>query len=594
MLLVTFFLLLNLRYFVELLTVRTTSGLVNGIELKTPKGKKYQAFLGIPYAEPPLGKNRFKKPQGIDHWSGVRLAHNYSSRCIQFVNTEHGTGGSIIGDEDCLYLNIFSPRIPNSVEDEINKGVFYVKKPVIELDTLFFIHGGAFKHGGGDEFTPEYILEQYDVIFVSFNYRLGPFGFLSTEDGIVPGNAGLKDQVLALKWIHNNIEEFGGDIQKITIAGWSAGAASVHLHYFSPWSKGLFSQGISLSGSALCPWVITENAHSKAQTLAESFGCPTDNSKLLLACLQKLPAKDILFQVEKLFLPWYYQPFSHFGPVVEKTTKGGFLNRKPYDILMDGEVTNAKWLTGITDTEGLYPGARFINDEQLLDELNEHWNEIAPHLLYYKHTVSPDLLDNVSDSIRQFYLGNNKISKYWKEELVKMIGDRLFVLGAEQAALLQSAVAPSPVYFYKFAYRGMHSLSETFCNCSENLGVSHGDDLIYWLKSRDGKFSLTSSQDKLMMNTSVYTFNTFLWQGMPKLKPRSEWDRVVSEAFYRGSNLTFMLISSHKDFKMVSKDLANRHFWEDLPIKEFRNSNLDLQIKPKTQKPRPRTHVDEL
>lgn len=128
---------------------------------------------------------------------------------------------------------------------------------------------------------------------VTINFRLGAFGFLSTGDEHAPGNYGMKDQVEALKWVQKNIRAFGGDPNKVTIAGHNAGAASVILHMVSPMSKNLFHRAIAMSASALNNWVITENPLLLAQKQADILNCPTENSQVMVDCLRELPAKDI-------------------------------------------------------------------------------------------------------------------------------------------------------------------------------------------------------------------------------------------------------------------------------------------------------------
>jgi bile salt-stimulated lipase len=156
-----------------------------------------------------------------------------------------------------------------------------------------------FGYGGFQE--PQFIQDR-DVVFMSLNYRLGPLGFLSTEDNVVPGNNGLKDQILALHWIKQNAKYFGGNSDSITIAGMSAGGASVHFHYLSPKSRGLFHRGISQSGTTLCPWVLSESPLEKAKNLAAHLGCRTMNNAKMIKCLRRRPGYQItafvkLFQV---------------------------------------------------------------------------------------------------------------------------------------------------------------------------------------------------------------------------------------------------------------------------------------------------------
>lgn len=155
-----------------------------------------------------------------------------------------GDDGTIIqqphSSEDCLYLNLFAPQAP---------------KPDAQLAVMVFFHGGGFTGGSGNQdwVGPDYLVPK-NVILINVNYRLGPFGFLSFRNTECPGNYGLKDQCLALKWIQNNISAFGGNPDNVTIFGQSAGGAAVQYHFLSPASKGLFAKGIAQSGSVLNRW----------------------------------------------------------------------------------------------------------------------------------------------------------------------------------------------------------------------------------------------------------------------------------------------------------------------------------------------------
>lgn len=170
------------------------------------------------------------------------------------------------------------------------------------------IHGGGFTFGAAHTYEPEYLMDDEDLVYVSMNYRLGPLGFLSTGDSVIPGNNGLKDQVAALEWIQRNIAAFGGDPNKVSLIGLSAGGASVHYLILSPLSAGLFNKGFSLSGTALCPWALDENPVQKTKQLSALLGCPTTDSRAMYKCLKRRPAQKIVeslrnFQVhQKLIL----------------------------------------------------------------------------------------------------------------------------------------------------------------------------------------------------------------------------------------------------------------------------------------------------
>jgi carboxylesterase type B len=196
---------------------------VQGTLMTTIKGRPLAAFMGIPYAQPPVANLRFSAPQPVSPWEGIRVTNQTSPVCLQLDAAQYFY---VYGREDCLYLNVYTPKLPT-------RSSTHPKLPVI-----VYIHGGAFLFGGGSDLGPSYLLDQ-DVILVTFNYRLGVLGFLSTGDETCPGNNGLKDQAMALRWVADNIEKFGGDKERITFMGQSAGATSVNLHLMSNQTKGL-------------------------------------------------------------------------------------------------------------------------------------------------------------------------------------------------------------------------------------------------------------------------------------------------------------------------------------------------------------------
>nr|CAD7416654.1 unnamed protein product [Timema poppensis] len=197
-------------------TVTVAQGTLRGQSVTSSYGLTYNSYLGIPYAQPPVGDLRFKAPQDPVAWEGTRDATTFGSSCVQ---------DSVSGSEDCLYLNVYTPQNPSSAAN---------------LPVMVYIHGGAFVSGSGSDTNnkPEYFLEQ-GIVAVYINYRLNIFGFLSLEGTDVSGNAGLKDQVAALRWVKNNIASFGGDPNSVTIVGESAGGASIHYQVLSPMSQGV-------------------------------------------------------------------------------------------------------------------------------------------------------------------------------------------------------------------------------------------------------------------------------------------------------------------------------------------------------------------
>lgn len=219
------------------------------------------------------------------------MARNLRAACWQLERIPFPSGSLIQGDEDCLYLNVYVPK------------VMKMKR----LPVLVWIHGGGFQYGANKPDEESFLMD-YPVILVTFNYRVGLIGFLSTEDEVVPGNMGLKDQSLALKWIYENIKYFGGDFNRITLYGLSAGAASVHYHYLSPMSAGLFQNGISFSGTIFDPWAQMTNARSKAMTVGKLMNCTTNNVKRMIRCLKKCLPRDLMM-TELKFMVKYMRDF---------------------------------------------------------------------------------------------------------------------------------------------------------------------------------------------------------------------------------------------------------------------------------------------
>ncbi|CAG7815107.1 unnamed protein product, partial [Allacma fusca] len=230
-------------------------------------GQKYYSFTGIPYAE---RAPRFEVAQPVRPWEGTRDALNYSSICPQ-VDPVIGKPDEVLGDEDCLYLNIYVPHEERCTDDE-------------RLPVLFHMHGGAFISGSGELYEPFFFMDEC-IVYVSANYRLGALGFLTTDDGIIAGNLGLKDNLLALKWIRDNVEYFRGDKNAVTLTGISAGGMIVSHFMASPAAKGLFHRVIAQSGSAISPFVMS-NPKQYAVRLGKLLNCTDESSRELKDCLK--------------------------------------------------------------------------------------------------------------------------------------------------------------------------------------------------------------------------------------------------------------------------------------------------------------------
>ena len=220
-------------------TIQIENGTVHGTP-RDPQG--LLVFKGIPFATAPVGDLRWQAPQPAKSWQGTRDATGYGNRCWANIRVPSlaGRTGGVPLSEDCLYLNVWTGANASSE-----------RRPV-----MVWIHGGGFQFGtAGDPNTDGALLAQKGVVLVSVNYRLGVFGFFAhpklRSEGRLSGNFGIQDQIAALKWVHANIANFGGDSKNVTIFGESAGSQSVSLLMGSPMAKGLFHRAIGQSGSSL-------------------------------------------------------------------------------------------------------------------------------------------------------------------------------------------------------------------------------------------------------------------------------------------------------------------------------------------------------
>lgn len=545
--------------------VRVESGeLSGGVEHTLISGRPLYAFLGVPYASPPVYKNRFKEPQPVKPWVGVWNATISGSDCMGLDHVSF----RVVGSEDCLYLNVYTPKLPQ--EGLISGGL---------MNVIVYIHGGAFQFGSGIGYGPHYLLDSEDFVYVSINYRLGPLGFASTGDDVLPGNNGLKDQVAALKWIQRNIAAFGGNPGSVTIAGMSAGGASVHYHTLSPMSVGLFNRGIAESGSAFCGWALTENTIQKTKELAESLGCPTYYSKDTVKCLRSRPALAIADSL-KNFLPWRYNPFTPFGPTVETGGTERFLTDLPENL----PIQNVPLLFSFTEDDGLYPAAEFVSNEETLVDIESNWDEILPFILDYNYTISDELLrSEIAQKIKKFYFGNNTVSVNTKNEVVKMMTDRLFQEPVARTARHLASINTSPVYFYEFSYRGKYSLSDKYSTSgsSQGMGVSHGDDTMYVIKTRYGN-PHDNVEDAKLIPVMVSMWSSFAKTGVPDIGSSVVWSPVSKNP---SDPLKLIKITQNQTFEQQEySNPGNYNFWSTLPLTEF----------PATVKPSKTINRDEL
>nr|AJP62568.1 carboxylesterase [Oxya chinensis] len=437
---------------------------ITGVRMKSITGRYFNAFCGIPYAEPPLGLRRFKHPVRMTYDGNIDATKcEETPICMQMFWQKDTV--KAIGSEDCLFLNVYEP------EAEITN-----------LPVLVYFHGGGFYSGSGtfNDAGPHYLMDQ-DVIFVTVNYRLGPLGFFGLNERDSPGNMGMSDQVMALQWVKDNIKHFHGDRFRVTIMGEGAGGASVHLHLFSQMSKGLFSRAISLTGVAFNSWALMDDMVNKSRTHAAFLACNKPKSSDTMKCMREVPAEKIVESTKGLNF-WLHEPPVIYKPAVQEGQGGKdvFLLRDPLDLLADRKFHNVPWLVGIVNMPGFFHTKRYLKDNIMLTALLGKFDEYGPSMLTMPLSI-PDanLREQAMKQIKEIY--KTKHGSFNRDSLIQIFNDREHYLGHMLAVVYHSLLFHDNIYQFRFDYRGKHSMAENY-TAVKKTEVVNEDELIYLLR----------------------------------------------------------------------------------------------------------------
>nr|XP_054309811.1 carboxylesterase 3-like isoform X1 [Pongo pygmaeus] len=299
--------------------VDTTLGRVRGRQVGV-KGtdRLVNVFLGIPFAQPPLGPDRFSAPHPAQPWEGVRDASAAPPMCLQDVESMNNSRFVLNGkqqifsvSEDCLVLNIYSPA-------EATAGA---GRPV-----MVWVHGGALITGAATSYDGSALAAYGDVVVVTVQYRLGVLGFFSTGDEHAPGNQRFLDVVAALSWVQGNITPFGGDLNCVTVFGGSAGGSIVSGLVLSPMAAGLFHRAITQSGVITTPGIIESHPWPLAQKIINTLACSSSSPAEMVQCLRQKEGEELVLS-KKLKITIY--PLTVDGTVFPKSPKE-LLKEKPF------------------------------------------------------------------------------------------------------------------------------------------------------------------------------------------------------------------------------------------------------------------------
>ncbi|CAH1975195.1 unnamed protein product [Acanthoscelides obtectus] len=309
-----------------------------------------------------------------------------------------------------------------------------------------------------------------------FNYRLGIFGFLSTEDLVAPGNNGLKDQVLALKWVQNNIHNFGGNPNAVTIFGQSAGAASVSYLMQSPSAKGLFKAAIMDSGTSLCLWALDRRARRTAVTIGRNLFLNHSTSASLVNALKKVKytkLQDIATVTSNLITLENPLAGLTFGPVIEPYHDGAFFFNKSEDLLRTGAFHRVPVLLGVNSNEAVAASGIPSILKLFFVKYDLNVELIAPADL----TNDTSKRKEAAKEIRYHFLGNSTLVADDTMGLSKFISSDQFNRPIIRTALDMRKFVN--VYFYEFSYEGFLGRKTEAVVPEPGAGVGHAGELGY-------------------------------------------------------------------------------------------------------------------
>jgi para-nitrobenzyl esterase len=425
-------------------------------------------FKGIPYAAPPLGELRWQTPQPVTPWGEVRKADAFGDACIQPLPGPNSVGAEGLGpqSEDCLYLNVWTPTTD----------------PNAKLPVMFWIHGGALVIGAGS--LPLYdgaSLAERGAVVVTINYRLGPLGFfthpaLDAQDSGGAVNFGFYDQIAALKWVQENIAQFGGDPNNVTIFGESAGAQSVLTHFASPLSRGLFHKGIAESSYSI-PAHTRTAAQKVGIAVVDAVGL--DGADATLQDLRAVPADKFQGILSKA---------TTLAPVFvvgDAAIPDSILN-----VFQKGTQAQVPLIIGSNSDEATVATAFGVDPGKLIEQMG--LARVAVKALY------PGVNDNEQ-------LGSD------------LIRDLLFTSWVKRIADLHAEHAPSWRYYFSYVPVNLRN---------KEPGVPHGGELVFVFDTGDiapqYKGVFTDADREMARQVGDYWFE-FAKTGKPDAEGQPEW-----------------------------------------------------------------------
>ncbi|XP_001491878.1 liver carboxylesterase-like isoform X1 [Equus przewalskii] len=502
-------------------------------------------FLGVPFAKPPLGSLRFAPPQPADPWPFVKNTTSYPPMCSQ-----DAVMGQMLSDlvtnrkekialkfsEDCLYLNIYTPA------DLTKKS---------RLPVMVWIHGGGLVVGGASTYDGLPLSAYENVVVVTIQYRLGIWGFFSTGDEHSPGNWGHLDQVAALKWVQENIANFGGNPGSVTIFGESAGGESVSVLMLSPLAKNLFHRAISESGVALTTAVCKKDSKAAAQKIAVFSGCKTTTSAVIVHCLRQKTEDELLetsLKMKFFTLDFHGDPRESY-PFLPTVVDGVLLPKMPEEILAEKKFNTVPYIVGINKQEFGWFLPTILGyplSEGKLDQKK------ATSLLWKSYPIV-NIPEELTPVAIEKYLGGTNDPVKKKDLFLDLMADVVFGVPTVTVARYHRD-AGAPTYVYEF----QHYPSFSSDRRPKTVIGDHMDELFPLFGAPFLKGG--ASEEEINFSKMVMKFAAnFARNGNPSGKGVPHWPVYDQKEAYLQVGVTTQVAQKLKD-----KEVA---FWTELLAK---------------------------
>ncbi|KAH8411877.1 hypothetical protein KR222_000943, partial [Zaprionus bogoriensis] len=481
---------------------------------KTIKGKPIDAYLGVRYAQVNAsGLGRFQAARPLTYQGRIDATRS-SANCAQFPELQRLQEAEARGEnvDDCLTLDVYAPAGAR------------------DLPVLVFVHGEMLFDGGAEEAQPEYVLE-HDVILVSVNYRLAPFGFLAALSDELPGNVALSDLHLALEWVQHNIAYFGGASSRVTLIGQAAGATLAHALSLSPRTQHLFQQLILQSGTALNPYLLDERPLETLATFARLARCPlaTNNLSPLYDCLSRQSTSQLVAVFEQLFQqnePRGLTSLGGFKLVVGDRL--GYLPDHPAALVVNNGNNNSTKpsIVGAAKDAGAFILSRFYDQIESLQSqnLSDYINVVL------RHTAPPQHHKIWHDWALREIFGPEQVryvsARSVSQGLLEL--SNLILYRAPVIDSIRSSYKKSPLYLYTFDYRGeYHRFGHLNNPLPFGVDASLSDDSVY-LFPYPVEASQLNPEDFALARALTAMWVNFAQTGIPN--PNANvWPKATSE-----------------------------------------------------------------